>query len=75
MAKGASLDKRSPRASSKLTSAEETLVNQSFLDARARIHCIIPGELRERARQGCFTERVNLTDVIIELLDKRFPAK
>jgi hypothetical protein len=38
-----------------------------------RINAQIPADLRKRVKAGCATEGVSMTDVIIELLEQRFP--
>jgi hypothetical protein len=40
----------------------------------ARLNCIIPADLHRRVKVGCATEGVNMTDVVIEFLEGRFPA-
>lgn len=73
MSSKASSAKSSGFKSSHPDAEGRAVMKSADFEAPARVHCIIPGELRERARQGCFKERVNLTDVIIELLERRFP--
>ena len=38
-----------------------------------RINAQITPELRKRVKAGCVAEGLSITDVIIELLEKRFP--
>ena len=40
-----------------------------------RINAQITPELRKRVKTGCVAEGLSITDVLIELLEQRFPKK
>lgn len=40
-----------------------------------RLNVLIPEELHKRVKSACAIERVSMTDVVVELLEARFPKK
>ena len=41
----------------------------------ARLNCIIPADPHKRVKVGCANEGVSITDVVVELLEGRFPKR
>jgi len=56
-------------------SALDTFVNPAKDRPTKRLNADIPAALHARVKAGCALEGRDITEVLIELLEKRFPAK
>ena len=66
-----------PRPAAKAAQAPsvEDFVKGEAAGKLVRINAQITPELRKRVKAGCVAEGLSMTDVIIELLEQRFPKK
>ena len=56
-------------------SLDDFVKGSSATEATSRFHCILPSELHKRVKAACATEGTSMTDVVVELLEARFPKK
>ena len=76
MPSGATWGKRPIVKQSESTPSLDSFVKgNGAADPTSRFHCILPAELHKRVKAACAIEGTSMTDVVVELLEARFPRK
>lgn len=75
MPSGATWGKRPVTKETESTPSLDAFVKGTGPEMTSRFHCILPAELHKRVKAACATEGTTMTDVVVELLETRFPKK
>lgn len=76
MPSGATWGKRPVAKETESTPSLDAFVKgNGAADTTSRFHCILPSELHKRVKAACATQGTSMTDVVVELLEARFPKK
>ena len=65
---------RPARSSKGKAAALDAFVRDSDTGKTKRLYAEIPASLHARVKSGCALEGRNMTQIVIELLEQRFPA-